>query len=390
MAAEPARLRVMTVIGTRPEAIKMAPVVRALEAEGGVAHRLCVTAQHRAMLDQVLHLFDLQVHEDLDLMRPDQQLAELTARAVVEVHRVVARERPDWVLVQGDTTTAMAAALAAFYAGVKVGHVEAGLRSFDKRQPFPEEVNRRIAGIIADAHFAPTNRSKGNLLREGVPADTIVVTGNTVIDAVLAMARRPFDPRGTVLAQVPEDGRLVLVTCHRRENFGPPLQEIFGAILDLARCFPDLHFVYPVHPNPNVRDVARAYLGTCPAVTLTEPLEYLPLVHLLQRSTLVLTDSGGLQEEAPGFGKPVLVMREVTERPEGVDAGTVRLVGASRTRITAEASRLLSDPVAYRVMASRTNPYGDGNAAARIVDWLLGRPVMPFAPVPPTDGGPAT
>jgi UDP-N-acetylglucosamine 2-epimerase (non-hydrolysing) len=278
-------------------------------------------------------------------------------------------------LVQGDTTTVAAASLAAFYAGVKVGHVEAGLRTNDKRQPFPEEINRRIAGLIADLHFAPTARSRANLLAEGVPDATIQVTGNTVIDALQWVAQQPMD-RGALPAGLPDtDGettRLILVTAHRRENFGGPLEQICLALRDIATSYADqVHLVYPVHPNPNVQGPVYALLGDLPNVTLTPPLDYLPMVHLLKRATLVLTDSGGLQEEAPGFGKPVLVLRAVTERPEGVEAGTVRLVGTDRKRIVDQTTLLLNDPLAYAEMARAVNPYGDGHAAGRIVNALL-------------------
>jgi UDP-N-acetylglucosamine 2-epimerase (non-hydrolysing) len=284
---------------------------------------------------------------------------------------VLQSERPDWVLVQGDTTTVAATALAAYYAGVKVGHVEAGLRTHDKWQPFPEEINRKVAGVIADIHFAPTQAARHNLLHEGVPDDQIVVTGNTVIDALHQVADLPYDPSGGPLRDVPWDRRLILVTAHRRENFGEPLEQIFLALREIACAYADdVCLVYPVHLNPNVQEPARRILGGVPNVMLTDPLEYLPLVYLMKRATLVMTDSGGIQEEAPGLGKPVLVFREVTERPEAVEAGTVRLVGADRRRIIEWTCQLLNDECAYQRMARATNPYGDGHAAERIVKVL--------------------
>lgn len=332
---------------------------------------VCVTGQHRDMLDQALSLFNLPRDFDLDVMQPNQTLCGTTASILKRLEPVLVHVRPDWVLVQGDTTTVMAAALAAFYHGVRVGHIEAGLRTFDKRQPFPEEINRRIASVIADLHFAPTDRARQNLLREGIAEESIRVTGNTVIDALHLALRLPCSTTDDLLAQLPADRRLIVVTAHRRENFGHGLEQICLALRDLTERFPDVHVIYPVHLNPNVQSVAYALLGDVPNITLTAPLDYLPMVHLLKRATLVLTDSGGIQEEAPGLGKPVLVLRERTERPEGVDAGVVRLVGAHRERIVEVASRLLSDPVEYARMAHAVNPYGDGRAAERIAQALL-------------------
>lgn len=365
-------MKVLTVFGTRPEAIKMAPLVKELARRGGaVQSRVCVTGQHREMLDQVLDLFGIVPDFDLAVMRADQSLAFLTAAVVQGLDSVLAAERYDWVLVQGDTTTCMAASLAAFYHKVRVGHVEAGLRTGDKYQPFPEEINRRITTAVADAHFAPTSWAADNLLRENVQAATVHVTGNTVIDALLDVAGRDFDPAGTPLEGLPDDGRLVLMTAHRRENFGAPIRDICGAVLDLVEEFPDLRVVYPVHLNPNIQGPVRELLGAHPRVTLLPPLDYLPLVQLMRRAHLVLTDSGGIQEEAPGLGKPVLVLRNTTERPEGVDAGTVRLVGTDRAAVAAAARALLTDPAAYEAMAKAANPYGDGTAARKIVDVLL-------------------
>jgi len=372
-------MKVLSIFGTRPEAIKMAPVVAALRAEPGVESRVCVTAQHRDMLDQVLELFDVEVHHDLDVMSAGQSPTQVLARVVAQLEPILAAERPDWVLVQGDTTTAMAAAIAATYAGVKVGHVEAGLRTFDKFQPFPEEVNRLIAGVCADLHFAPTAQSRDNLLREAKDASTVFVTGNSVIDALLVVAALDAPAGPSPLDDVPEGRDIILVTAHRRENFGEPFRQACEALAELAETFADsVHLIYPVHPNPNVAEVARARLGAIANVTLCDPLGYRQLVQVMARARLVITDSGGIQEEAPSLGKPVLVLRDVTERPEAVHAGTVELVGCDRSLIVKRATELLTDQGAYDAMAQRTNPYGDGRCAGRIVDGLLGRTVDEF------------
>ena len=341
------------------------------------------------MLDQVLHLFAIVPDYDLNVMEDNQTPTQVAAAVLARLDPILDRDRPDWVLVQGDTTTAAAAALAAFYARARLGHVEAGLRTGDKWRPFPEEINRRVAGVIADLHFAPTALARQNLLAEGVPADRIVVTGNPVIDGLHWVVARPFD-LGTL--NVPtlarSNVRTILVTAHRRENFGRPLEDICLALRDIAlRYRGRVHVVYPVHPNPNVREPVHRLLGGVPNVTLLPPLDYLPLVHLMRRCYLVLTDSGGIQEEAPGLGKPVLVLREVTERPEGVAAGTVRLVGTDRSRIVAEAVRLLDGDAAYQAMARAVNPYGDGHAAPRIAGALLSEPVLPWhaPPISPVD-----
>ncbi len=360
----------------------MAPVVRCLAQTGGIESRVCVTAQHRQMLDQVLQLFEIKPDYDLDLMREDQSLAELSASIFTGLDPVLADFRPDWVLVQGDTTTVAIAALLSYYRRIRVGHVEAGLRTYDKWQPFPEEINRRVAGVTADLHFAPTEWTRGNLLREGVDDKLIVVTGNPVIDALQFVAGQPEPDSVCELANslgirsdAAGDGRrLVLVTAHRRESFGAPLESICDALRQLAGRG-DVEIVYPVHLNPNVQQPVKRILGSVRHVTLLPPLDYLPLVHLMKRATLILTDSGGIQEEAPAFGKPVLVLRAVTERPEGVEAGTVKVVGAEAARIVREASTLLDDPAAYARMAQATNPYGDGHAAPRIVQALLDHPI---------------
>ncbi len=378
-------MKVLCVFGTRPEGIKMMPVVKELQRyPGRIEARVCVTGQHRHMLDQVLKLFDVACDYDLAIMQPNQSLSYITARTLTRLDDVVHRERPDWMLVQGDTTTAMAASLVGFYHRVKVGHVEAGLRTRNKYHPFPEEINRRIADALADLYFAPTEWARQNLLEEGIPDAAIRVTGNTVIDALRAIANQPLpsDAEASLLkvaleveaVSKPEtrNPRLILVTAHRRENFGKPLKNICTALKELALSEGStIKIVYPVHLNPNVQRTVRANLEGTANIYLLPPLSYAPLVHLLKRAYLVLTDSGGLQEEAPSFGVPVLVLRETTERPEAVNAGTARLVGTDPERILSETHRLLHDPEAHRAMAQRSNPFGDGRASLRIVQTLL-------------------
>jgi UDP-N-acetylglucosamine 2-epimerase (non-hydrolysing) len=365
-------LKVLTVFGTRPEAIKMAPVIKELHKHSDVACKVCVTAQHRQMLDQVLRLFEIVPDYDLNIMEDNQSPTQVAAAVLARLEPILQKEQFDWVLVQGDTTTVAAASLAAFYARVKVGHVEAGLRTHDKWRPFPEEINRRVAGVIADVHFAPTQRARQNLLREGVPDECIIVTGNPVIDALQWVASLPYNLDDGPLAGIPLEKRLILVTAHRRENFGWPLENICLALQDIAVQYDgQVRIVYPVHLNPNVWQPVHRLLGDVPNITLIPPLDYLPLVHLMKHSYLVLTDSGGLQEEAPSFGKPVLVLRGVTERPEGVEAGTVQVVGVEREAIVRETVRLLENGHAYEAMASAVNPYGDGRAGERIVQALL-------------------
>ena len=350
----------------------MAPVIRELRKHPTrVDLRICVTGQHREMLDQVLHLFEIAPDHDLDIMRANQSLAEVTAAALTGLDGVMALEQPDWVIVQGDTTTAMVASLVAFYHRARVAHVEAGLRSWDRAHPFPEELNRRLADSLSDLHFAPTEVARQNLLREGLDGSTVIVTGNTVIDALHWVAGMPAPD--DLEALIPRNGaRLLLVTAHRRESFGPPMKEICLALSDLAARYRDsVHVVYPVHLNPHVREPVQRLLGDVPNIALLPPLDYLRLVHLMKHAYLVLTDSGGIQEEAPGLGKPVLVLREVTERPEAVAAGTARLVGTSRHRVVSEAVRLLEEPGEYEHMARAVNPYGDGHAAERIVAALI-------------------
>jgi UDP-N-acetylglucosamine 2-epimerase (non-hydrolysing) len=358
---------VLSVFGTRPEAIKMAPVLKLLSQEKSLRSLVCVTAQHRDMLDQVLGLFSITPDHDLDLMKPGQTLGDITTRALTQLGPYLEKTKPDLLLVQGDTTTTMVASLAAFYARVPVGHVEAGLRTGDPDYPYPEEVNRRITSVLARHHFAPTQRARNNLLAEGVPEASILVTGNTVIDALLeVVAIKP-----SRAPKLPLRGkRLILITAHRRENFGAPMLEVAGAIQDLAERYADVDLVYPVHPNPNVDKPMRKELSKVPGVHLTPPLEYKAFVDLMAESYLILTDSGGIQEEAPSLGKPVLVLRDETERPEAVEAGTVKLVGPHRRAIVSQAAELLDSKEAYAAMARAMNPYGDGKAARRIVDRI--------------------
>lgn len=370
-------MKVLTVFGTRPEAIKMAPVVQALAAAPGIEARVCVTAQHREMLDQVLTLFGIIPDIDLAIMKPGQDLTDVTARILSGLRDVLANERPDLLLVHGDTTTAMAAALAAYYARVDVGHVEAGLRTGNIYAPWPEEMNRAIVGRIARVHFAPTETARQALLAENVAEDAIVVTGNTVIDALLEVVAR-FKAEPALGAQMRarfdflDDRRMVLVTGHRRENFGAGLENICRALRAIAEEN-DVQVVYPVHLNPNVQEPVKRLLGDVPGVHLINPQDYQPFVWLMQRAHLIVTDSGGVQEEAPSLGKPVLVMRETTERPEALAAGTVKLVGTDAEAIRAECGRLLQNDYAYASMARAQNPYGDGKAAARIQAYIQAR-----------------
>jgi UDP-N-acetylglucosamine 2-epimerase (non-hydrolysing) len=367
---------VLSVFGTRPEAIKMAPVVKALAAEPRLRSTVCVTGQHREMLDQVLDVFSIRPDFDLQMMRPGQDLTDVTVAVLTGLREVLRTARPDVVLVHGDTTTTLAASLASYYERIPVGHVEAGLRTGNIYSPWPEEINRKVAGAITEYHFAPTASARENLLREGVPTGKIVVTGNTVIDALLDVVGRIRDDRALQqqfderFGFLDRSKRMILVTGHRRESFGDGFERICESLAILARR-PDVEIVYPVHLNPNVRGPVHAALASSDRVHLIEPLEYLPFVYLMDRAMIVVTDSGGVQEEAPSLGKPVLVMRETTERPEAVDAGTVKLVGTDVGRIVGEATRLLDDAQAYAAMASVQNPYGDGLAASRIVAELM-------------------
>jgi len=378
-------MKILCVLGTRPEAIKMSPIVRLLKATAGLETRVCVTAQHRQILDQVLELFEIQPEYDLDLMRDGQTMAQVSAGIFTHLDPILEEYKPDWVLAVGDTTTVVTTSLLAFYRKIKFGHVEAGLRTHNKWHPFPEEINRRLATVTADLHFAPTEWSKGNLLHEGVDEKQIIVTGNTVIDALLFVSNQDEPKLITDLleklsakkARIEDDEtsrratkRLILVTAHRRENFGMGMENICLALKQLAKRT-DVEIVYPVHLNPNVQEPVNRLLRDIPHITLLPPLDYGPIVHLMKNAALILTDSGGLQEEAPSLGIPVLVMRETTERPEGVDAGTLRLVGTDTSRIVQEATRLLEDQSEYVKMAKASNPYGDGHAAERIVAALL-------------------
>jgi UDP-N-acetylglucosamine 2-epimerase (non-hydrolysing) len=367
----PARkaVRILTVFGTRPEGIKLAPVIDQLSRRPGIISKVCVTAQHREMLDQVLGPFGIVPDYDLNLMQKNQSLPHLAASILEKLAPILESERPDWVVVQGDTTTAAMGALSAFYQRARVAHVEAGLRSYDKWQPFPEEINRRVAGVIADIHFAPTEQSRNNLLSEGVLESSVKVTGNTIIDALNWIQTFPWDPEtlGDQADVLTAPGtRLILVTAHRRENFGEPMVHICEALRRLTERYHDIRILYPVHRNPNVWGPVHRLLGKIPHISLLQPLDYLSLVQLMKRSYIVLTDSGGIQEEAPALGVPALVLREVTERPEGVASGNVKLVGSNTERIVSETSRLLDDPAEHLRMARAVNPYGDGHAAERI------------------------
>jgi UDP-N-acetylglucosamine 2-epimerase (non-hydrolysing) len=362
-------IKVMTVFGTRPEAVKMAPLVKVLEQQEGIESLVCVTAQHREMLDQVLEVFDIHPDDDLDIMEPKQSLGTITRKALSGLEDVIAARKPDIVLVHGDTTTTFAAALAAFYHQTAIGHVEAGLRTYDKYSPFPEEMNRQLADVLCDLYFAPTTWAAENLWREGKSPEKVFVTGNTVVDAMKTTVRQSY--QHPVLDSIPKGARLVYMTSHRRENLGEKLHNICNAARQLADTFENVHLVYPVHLNPSVREVAFDILGGHPRIHLIDPLGVVDNHNFLARSTLILTDSGGIQEEAPSLGVPVLVLRDTTERPEGISAGTLKLVGTNQEDIYNEAVHLLTDEQAYRDMAGRKNPYGDGYASERIVQAIL-------------------
>ena len=370
-------ISIMTVFGTRPEAIKLAPIIRELDRRADLfASTVCVTGQHREMLDQMLELFDIRPDYDLDVMRHDQSPTDVTVAVLDRFRRVLETVQPDWVVVQGDTTTTMAGGLGAFHHGCRVAHVEAGLRTFDQRDPWPEEMNRRVAGVVADLHFAPTTASARNLHQEGVADDRVFVTGNTVIDALKLVSELPFDRSRTALASVPLEGkRVVVATMHRRETGPAALRQICAALAEVARLDEDVQIVCPVHPSPNIAPLVRSLLSDTPRVTLIPPLDYQPMVWLLRHCSFVITDSGGLQEEATAIGKPVLVVREKTERVEGIAAGTALLVGTDRRGIVEWATRLLREPGLYERMARPTDSYGSGDAARRIVDILGERSV---------------
>ena len=364
-------MKIMTVFGTRPEAIKMAPLVKKLNEDPEIESVLCVTAQHRQMLDQVLDLFELTPDYDLNIMKPNQTISMITANVLTGLEPVLQKEKPDMVLVHGDTSTTFVTALACFYQQIPVGHVEAGLRTYDKYSPFPEEINRVLTGHIAELHFAPTERNRQNLLAERISDDNIVITGNTVIDALLQVADKPYEFEDETLKVLDfVNKRVICVTCHRRENLGENMEQIFTALRDIAVEFDDVEIVYPIHMNPKVREIAgRIFEGT-ENIHLIEPLQYQPFVNLMARSYFIVTDSGGMQEEAPSLGKPVLVVRKETERPEAIEAGTVKLAGVERDTIYAMAKELLTDKNAYDAMAHAANPYGDGTACDQIIAAL--------------------
>lgn len=369
-------IRVLSILGTRPEAVKMAPVIQALEQHSFIDSYVCVTAQHRLMLDQVLSLFNIKPDFDLDLMQENQSLTDLTANILIHLEKVLGQINPDWILVQGDTTTAMTASLLAYYNRIHLGHVEAGLRTGDKWQPFPEEVNRRMISVIADINFVPTEHSRQNLLREGVPEWRITCTGNTVIDALRVIESQPVPEETTRILErigiLRDKKQLILVTAHRRENFGKPIENICHALRDIAEKYSStIEMVYPVHLNPNIREPVHRLLDKVENITLLEPVAYLTMVHLMRKAKLVLTDSGGIQEEATALNIPTLVLRDVTERPEGVEAGVLKVVGSDSDCIVHETSRLLDDAEAYLKMSHAENPFGDGHAAERIVHELV-------------------
>ena len=374
-------LKVMTIFGTRPEAIKMAPVVKALAEAPDMDPIVTVTAQHRDMLDQVLRLFDITPDYDLNIMSPGQTLYDVTDRALLGLKSVLEEAKPDVVLVHGDTTTTFAGALASFYQEIPVGHVEAGLRTGNIYSPFPEEMNRKLTGSLATYHFAPTSSSESNLVKENINQDHLYVTGNTVIDALATTVREDYVFEEEAINALDSTKRIVLVTTHRRENLGEPMRHVYGAIRQLVEEFEDIQIVFPVHKNPKVRQVVQEELGTVERVTLIDPLDYEPFANLMAKSYLILTDSGGIQEEAPALGKPVLVLRDTTERPEAVTAGTVRLVGTDKAAVHDAAYELLHDEDAYKIMSNSVNPYGDGQASRRIVEALrhefLGNPNVP-------------
>ena len=364
-------LKIFTVFGTRPEAIKMAPLIYELQSRPSIDCQVCVTAQHREMLDMVMNLFGIKPDFDLNIMTPRQTLATITTKALTGLEEVFREEKPDMVLVHGDTTTTFAGALAAYYNQIKVGHVEAGLRTYDKYFPFPEEMNRRLTGSIADLHFAPTKNNRANLINEGINPDNIFITGNTVIDAFKTTIKKDFSFEGTPLEGIDMSKRIILMTAHRRENLGAPLENICRAVQRIIRDFPDVELIYPVHLNPAVRDTVFSILGNTNRVHLVDPLDVDVLHNAMSRAYIILTDSGGLQEEAPALGKPVLVLRGETERPEAAEAGTVKIAGTREDIIYSLTAQLLTDEKEYHRMSVAVNPYGDGNASRRIADAIL-------------------
>ncbi|MBV1819786.1 UDP-N-acetylglucosamine 2-epimerase (non-hydrolyzing) [Bacteroidales bacterium MSK.15.36] len=366
------RLKVMTVFGTRPEGIKMAPIVKVMENTKEIENIVCVTAQHREMLDQVLDIFEIKPDYDLNIFKPGQTLTGITTKALEGLEKVIVETQPDLLLVQGDTTTVFAGALAAFYQKVKVGHVEAGLRSGNLYSPYPEEANRKLTGIVTNFHFAPTNESRENLLREGYPEEKIFITGNTVIDALFHVVKEDYIFEDSLLNNIDfKNKRVILLTSHRRENIGKPMENIFTAIDGITKKYNDVEVIFPVHLNPKVRNIAHKVFDGNKDIHLVEPLDYEPFTNLMSKCHIVVTDSGGLQEEAPSLGKPVLVVREETERPEGIEAGTAKLVGTSKENISKELDLLLSSKEEYKKMANAVNPYGDGKASERIVKVII-------------------
>jgi len=364
-------LKIISVFGTRPEAIKMAPLIKALEREKDFESKVCVTAQHREMLDQVLRLFNITPHYDLNIMKEKQTLSEITTSALIGLERIFNSEKPDLVLVHGDTTTTFAAALTAFYHKIKVGHVEAGLRSFNKWFPYPEEINRKLTGVLTDLHFAPTSRAKLNLLKEGVSEESIFVTGNTVIDAMAYTVKKDYVFRDERLNQIDYNNKkVIVVTAHRRENWGKPLENICNALKRIAQNYKDVYIVYPVHKNPVVRETVFSMLGELGNVLLLDPLDTDEMHNLMAKCHMVMTDSGGLQEEVPSLGKPVLVLRDVTERPEAIEAGTVKVIGTEQEVVYNEGALLLENKEEYDKMANAVNPYGDGKASLRIIQVI--------------------
>ena len=364
------KLKVMTVFGTRPEAIKMAPLIKELENRDNIDSIVCVTAQHREMLDQVLEIFNIKPDYDLNLMKSNQTLTSITANVLEELNTVINEVKPDIVLVHGDTTTTLSASLAAFYNQCKVGHVEAGLRTYNKYSPYPEEINRQVTGIIADLHFAPTNKSKENLIKEGKCESDIYVTGNTAIDTLKTTVKSNYT--NEIIDKIGND-RIILLTAHRRENLGDTMKNMFLAIKKIVEEFDDVQVVYPVHLNPKVRDVADEILGDNKKIHLIEPLNVVDFHNFMEKSYIIMTDSGGIQEEAPSLGKPVLVLRDTTERPEGVEAGTLKLVGTNKENIYEATKELLTDKEVYKAMSTASNPYGDGFASKYIVDIIIDR-----------------
>jgi len=365
------KIKTMIIFGTRPEAIKMATLVKAYQSDDRIENKVLVTAQHREMLDQVLNLFEIEPDYDLDIMQARQSLTDITSRVLRGLDEILKSERPDLVLVHGDTTTTFVAALASFYQQIKVGHVEAGLRTYNKYSPFPEEMNRHLTGSLADLHFAPTQRSRNNLLTENVQDKNIFVTGNTVIDALLETVKEDYTFQDEEIKKIDFNRKIILMTAHRRENLGEPMRNIFMAIKDLIEANDNLEIVFPVHLNPLVRELANEILGDIEHIHLIEPMDYEPFANIMYRSDLILTDSGGIQEEAPGLGKPVLVLRDTTERPEAIVAGTVKKVGTDRKKIFDTANRLINDRIEYNKMANAVNPYGDGRASSRILQRTL-------------------